>query len=225
MKIAPLALLLCLALPLCAEAKPKAKHTPAAKSTDPQPIKGKLIDMTAPAGENPEGLIISTDLNGHDIEFFKTALELGGVELWLGDQAAKRGEADRVKAVGEALQEAQVEENKRLAEVAKRKGVGLPETKPASLAQLEQQFSKLSGPAFDKAVLEQISAVSQQALDAYQGAALSADPDVQKLATQILPLVRDKLILANRLAGKVLPPGAKPGFRENAPPVPPPVAR
>jgi predicted outer membrane protein len=219
MKIAPLLLLICFALPLCVDAKPKAKHPPTAKSTEPQPVKGKLIDMTAPAGENPEGLIISTELNGRDIEFFHTALELGGLEMWLGGQAGKRGEADRVKAVGGALQEAQAEENKRLAEVAKRKGVALPDSKPASLEKLEQQLAKLSGPAFDKAVLEQISVVTQQALDAYQSAALSTDPDVKKLATQILPLVRDKLVLANRLAGKALPPGAKPGFRETAPPV------
>ncbi len=223
MKIAPLVLLTCLALPLCAEAKPKAKHAPATNTTEPQPAKGKLIDMTAPAGENPEGLIISSELNGRDLEFFHNATELGGLETWLGEQAAKRGEADRVKAVGGALEEAQAEENKRVAELAKRKGVALPDAaaKPAAQQKIEQQLAKLSGPGFDKAVLEQISLVTQQALDAYQGAALSTDTDVKKLATQMLPLVRDKLILANRLAGKALPPGAKPGFRETAPPVPP----
>src|SRR4051794_28000879 len=105
MKIVPLSLLLCLALPLCADAKTKAK--PAPKAAKSQPTKGKLIDMTAPTGENPEGLIISTPLSGKDIEFLKSALELGVVESWLGVQAAKRGEADRVKAVGEALQETQ----------------------------------------------------------------------------------------------------------------------
>lgn len=221
MKIAPLVLLTCLALPLCAEAKPRAKHAPAAKSTEPQPAKGKLIDMTAPAGENPEGLIISSELDGRDIQFFQTASELGGLEMWLGEQAAKRGEADRIKAVGGALEEAQAEENKRLAELAKRKGVALPEAKPAGRQKIEQQLAKLSGPGFDKAVLEQISLVTQQALDVYQAAALSTDAEVKKLATLMLPLVRDKLILANRLAGKALPPGAKPGFRETAPPVPP----
>jgi predicted outer membrane protein len=223
MKIVPLSLLLCLALPLCAGAKTKAKPAPAhTKATEPQPAKSKLIDMTAPAGDNPEGLIISTTLNGKDIEFLKSTLELGGVASWLGVQAAKHGESDRVKALGEALQETQAGESKRLAELAKRKGVALPDAaeKPASQLKLEQQLAKLSGPAFDKAVLEQISLLSQQEFDAFQGALLSTDPDVKHLATLILPVVKEKLELANRLAGKALPPGAKPGFRENAPPVP-----
>ncbi|HEV7405801.1 MAG TPA: DUF4142 domain-containing protein [Chthoniobacteraceae bacterium] len=229
MKIVPPALLLCLVLPLCAEAKPNAKHPPAkaVNSGEPKPVKGKLIDMTGPAGENPEGLIISTTLNGRDLEFFTTALELGAVESWLGGQAAKRGEADRVKAIGEALQEAQAEENQRLADLAKRKGVALPAETAVSAGRrkIEQQLAKLSGPGFDKAVLEQISIVTEQALAAYQGGVLSTDPDVKNFATQLLPLIRDKLVLANRLAGKALPPGAKPGFRENAPPVPPPAPR
>jgi predicted outer membrane protein len=228
MKIVPLALLFCLALPLCADAKtkakPKSKSAAArhSKATEPQPVKNKLIDMTPPAGENPEGLLISTTLNGKDIEFLQNALEIGGLESWLGAQASHRGEADRVKAVGDALQETQAEETKRLAELAKRKGVALPEaaTKTASLQKVEQQLAKLSGPGFDKAVLEQISLATEQELEAYQSAVASADPEVKQLATLILPLVREKLVLANRLAGKALPPGAKPGFRENAPPVP-----
>src|SRR3982751_3692115 len=108
MKLVPLVLLLCLTLPLCADAKTKqkaktkTKNTPSrtTKSAEPKAVKSKLIDMTPPAGDNPEGLIISSNLNGRDLEFFQTAVELGGLEVWLGEQAQKRGEADRVKAIG-----------------------------------------------------------------------------------------------------------------------------
>ena len=223
MKTVLFASLACLSLSIYAEAKAKAKHhspTPIAAQSS---AKGKTIDMTAPADDTPTDGLISTDLGGKDVQFLASIYELGAMQTWLGTQAKTRAEADKVKAVGDALLTTQTEENDLLQRLAKSKGITLPANamSAAKEKQLETQYAKLTGPKFDKTVMDQISETAQQSVDTYAAAADSSDADIQHFATQILPMVKEKLILAKRLAGKAAPPGARPMFRENVPPAPP----
>lgn len=213
MKIVSYFLLPFLLWPLGAFAKAKSK---AGKGSS-------LIDMSAVQSESPEGLI-STELNGQDVQFFLSAYEVGALETWLGGQAKTRGESDKVKAVGDALQSTQAEETGLLVRLAKRKGValGAPKMPAGRQKQAMTELAALTGAKFDSAVMEQITAATQQATEVYGAAVQSSDPEVKHFATQILPMAREKLTLASRVSGKALPPGAKPGFHETAPiPAPP----
>jgi predicted outer membrane protein len=222
MKTVALVLLASLSLAICAEAKTKrTRHAHPSKTVAKTPAKPSPPAAAPADADAPHGLI-TTNLDGRDVEFFLTAYEVGGLETWLGGQAKTRGEADKVKAVGDALQSTQAEENDLLQHLAKQKGVDLATgpTMAAMQKRAETQLAKLSGPKFDAAVMDQISEVTQQAVDAYVLASESKDPEIQRFATQVLPMVKEKLALANKLSGKALPPGAKPGFHENAPVVP-----
>ncbi len=106
--------------------------------------------------------IISSELSGQDLEFLTAAKEAGRLQSWLGDQAEK-AESDQIKAVGGALKSSQADEDKLLSQIATRKGVPYPADRPPppQIKKLAQQFEKLKGPKFDKAVMDPCLAVNQ----------------------------------------------------------------
>jgi hypothetical protein len=126
--------------------------------------------------------------------------------------------------VGDALKSTQMEENEMLAKLAKKKGVSLAASKiPTGLRKdVQVKLEKLKSAEFDQAVMEQISIATQQSVDLYNTASEAPDKDIRYFAQQILPMVKEKLVLAQKVSGKAAPPGAKPGFRENVPAPPAP---
>jgi predicted outer membrane protein len=228
MRIAAVLLLTALCLPCDTFAETKRGSGSGSKtdatSSEVSSSKGKSQPKKtdpAAAGTPPAGLI-TTDLGGNELQFFQDAFALGTLESWLGGEAKARGEGDRVKALGEALQETQTEETQLLVRLARRKGVELKlgKTMPERQARAKAQLASLQGAQFDAAILELIVATTREEADVYARAAGSTDPDVKRFVEQISSIVNDKLTLASRVSGKPLPPGATPGFRENTP-VPP----
>src|SRR4051794_34050118 len=113
MKIVIALLLTCFLLPLPVEAKSKSKHSHGGSKSSSSSSKHKSgaatttgNDTQTPAAEGGVALI-TTELGGRDLLFFTKTHEIGALETWLGEQAKTKGEADKVKAVGDALQSTQ----------------------------------------------------------------------------------------------------------------------
>ena len=221
MKKIVLPVLVSMAIPWCALAKTKAHRE---KKEQPPATEGKSgSSVSDPAHKDADAptALITTELGGRDLQFFLQVYELGALQTWLGEQAKQRGEGDRVKALGDALQATQVEENQLLVRLAQRKGLQLSEPKKTTPRQksVQTKLAKLTGAKFDEAVLEQIVTTTQEETDAYSQAAASTDPDVKRFAEQINSIVKDKLVLASRVAGKPVPEGAPPGENASVPAV------
>src|SRR4051812_36746398 len=183
MKIAVIAAVA--ALLLCSGAFAKAKHP--SQKAKPEPKEhtpaSKVVDGSTTEEDSPTGLI-SSELGGQEMQFLQAAFELGSLETWLGGQAKTRGESDRVKALGDALQSTQAEENQLMVRLARKKGLNLKsgKTAVAEQKQLETKLRPLKGAKFDEAVLEQIVTTTQKEADAYAKAVDFPDPEVKRFA-------------------------------------------
>lgn len=206
MKPPLIALLTCTTLlaatSFAAEKKP-TKVTEKKHST--LPAKSPMIslpDVPEIAGEvgDHHGLI-STDLDGRDIEFFSVTYENGVLQAYLCDLVKAKAEADQVRAVAKALAVTQAEENKQIARLASLKGLSVPTEAPAAQAGVVEELEKLSGARFDKTSMEKIIVAGQKSLAAYEKASESKDGDIKAFAEQMTMISKEKLRLAEKMTG------------------------
>ncbi len=189
-----------------------AAAEPAEADSNPAKVPVKTPAAAEPADLKPA--LISTELGGRDLLFLQTVAELGRMQSWLGEQAKNRAETDQVRAVGDALQATQVEEEKYLVQMAAKKGVHLDLAGAASPKALAEWLGKLKGPRFEKAVMERMVAIGQEAVGNYEAGVQSRDEDIKRYAEQMLPVAKDKLLLASRMAGSAPRNSGTPAFRD-----------
>jgi predicted outer membrane protein len=202
-----------------AEPADAPKKAPAgdAAASDSRPEPKAAARNAAP--EAPKPSLISTEIGGRDLQFLQSAAEVGRLQAWLGEQAENKAETDQVKAVGDALHETHADEIRMLTHLAASKGVALGAGGgiPARQRQLSGEIAKLNGPKFEKTVMEQIVAVSQELASIYEAGTRSRDPEIKSFAERMLPLAKDKLQLASRMSGRAARTDAAPGFRSSDP--------
>ena len=122
-----------------------------------------------------------------------------------------------MRAVGDALEATQAQENAYLTRLAAKKGLTVASlTESPNQKKLSAELNASAGSNFDKAVMEKIITAAQGAVASYEGAAQSGDGEIKTLAERLLPVAKDKLLLANKISGKPDPSG-KPAFRTGAP--------
>ena len=209
----------CLALASGALAADKKSQKSTGKS-GLLPPKSPMIVLPPPseAGSKPGGTdgLITTDMNGRDLQFFSTALQAGRIQAYLVDQLTTRGGSDSIKAVGAALAATQSEENKQISRLASLKGLPIPTAPPDDLKKISADLEQLSGSNFDKAAMDGIITAGRQSMGAYESAAQSSDGDIKAFSEQMLPIAKEKLRLAEKMTGV----GAKAAsqlFRTGAP--------
>jgi putative membrane protein len=178
--------------PTTAHTSVPATAPTAASSTAPQ--EGAPIENRPPSGT-------SSELRARDFQFLAAAMESGELQLYLGELAKAKAETDQVKAVGDVLASTQVEENKKLANLASLKGIPLLSTEPAGKTAVAARLDKLNGPKFDKVLMEEIIAVNQKAVATYEAALNSSDDDIKAFANEGLTLAKEKLTLASKMSG------------------------
>ena len=185
----------------------------------PAKSKGKkypdiIVIPPVPEVKDPEaGKIISSEMSGRDLKFFHDAIEAGMISAYLADLAKTRGDAEQVKKIGETLWVTQIEENKQIAKLAAMKGVQISSEPPAAQAKLARELDPLTGPKFDKVILEKLLAACNQAVTAYESAAQSADKEIKTFIEQMLPVSKMKLQLASKMSGSSVQSSGKPAFR------------
>jgi predicted outer membrane protein len=198
--------------------KPAAK--PPAKST-----KSSMIKIPPPSDDEGERgeptTLITTELNGRDIQALNSAVETGLLQAYLGELAKAKAATDDVKQLGNLLYAKQRDENRQLERIASLKGLVVPHTAPAQQKTIAAELDPLNGPKFDKACLEKMVSVNEQAVAAYETAAESPDGDIKALAEGLLPIARQKLQIINKIAGNPTKPAGAPSFRTQSQVAPP----
>ena len=182
-----------------------------------------IIELPAVPGiaEPASGKLITSEMAGRDIAFFKDAMEAGKLQAYLGELAKNKGDAEQVKKVGETFSSTQVEENRQIGRLAALKGVSLDTASPAGQKKLAEELEPLTGPKFDKTVLDQIVAHGQKAVTAYESAVQSKDTDIKAFVEQMLPVAKMKLQLASKMTGAAVKTNVVPVFRTSTPAPPP----
>lgn len=159
--------------------------------------------------------IISSEIGGRDLGFLQDALVNAERQAWLGGIAKTRAEADQVKAVGDALQSMLTEETNVLKQLAMGQGVQLVRTgaeQGSTNTKLEENFRGLEGAILDKRVMEEIAETAGEAVQIYEIGVGSENADIKQVATQLLPLSKEKLQIVRRVAG-ISMSGAAPVLR------------
>ena len=163
--------------------------------------------------ENRPASGAASELRDRDLQFLAAAMESGELQLYLGELAKAKAETDQVKAVGDVLASTQMEENKKLANLASLKGIPLLNTEPAGKTAVASRLGKLNGPKFDKILMEEIIAVNEKAVATYEAALNSGDDDIKAFANEGLTLAKEKLMLASKMSGTGRRSDQPPAFR------------
>ncbi len=211
------AIALCLALASTGLAAEKRAAKKPKKEMYPGIIELIEIPPVPEVNEPASGKLITSEMAGRDIAFFKDALEAGQLQAYLGELAKTKGDADQVKKIGETFASTQIQENKQIGRLAALKGVTLDTATPAGQKKLAEELEPLTGPKFDKTVLDRIMAQGQKAVTAYESAVLTKDMDIKAFVDQMLPVAKMKLQLASKMTGAAVKTNATPVFRTSTP--------
>jgi predicted outer membrane protein len=211
-------LLAAVMIPVAALAK--TKSTGGGTSTNGKGLPPKFGGLIQPAPAPAEGDkggngIISSELSGRDLEFLQNTIELGRLQSYLVETAKAKAATPEVQSLGGALAEIQSDENKYVARLAAGKGVVVPTPTAPAPAQkkAEAELGKLSGAKLEKALMEEIVSSAQKSVNQYETAMHSSDPDIKRLAEQMLPAAKSRLQFASKASGRSLDTSSKPSFR------------
>lgn len=132
--------------------------------------------------------------------FLQSASNGGLAEVELGKLAEQRASNADVKSFGARMVKDHTAANKELATLAARKGVSFPTRIDRKDEELRDRLSKLSGPAFDRAYMQEMTTDHEQDVAEFHKAAeSSSDPDVRDFATHTLPTLTSHLDEARRI--------------------------
>jgi len=147
-----------------------------------------------------------------DSHFVMEAAEGGMAEVEMGKLAVDKASSPEVKSFGQKMVDDHSKANDELKQVASQKGITLPAGPSAAHKAKMDKMSKMSGPAFDKAYMDDMVADHKEDVAAFQKEARSGkDPDVQSFASKTLPTLQEHLKMAQDIHGKVS--GGKMGGR------------
>jgi putative membrane protein len=132
--------------------------------------------------------------------FLQSASNGGLAEVELGKLAEQRASNADVKSFGARMVKDHTAANKELATLAARKGVSFPTSIDRKDEELRDRLSKLSGPAFDRAYMQEMTTDHEHDVaEFHQAAETSSDSDVREFATHTLPTLTSHLEEARRI--------------------------
>jgi len=163
--------------------------------------------------------LITTKLSGRDLDFFECMLETGQLQVMLGELVKAKAESPLVKSVGTILASTQAQENQQINRLATLNGLTLSAAAAGAQRQSSAELEKLSGASFDAACVTKIVEANRQTVRAYEEGAESKIPEIQNFSTQMLPIARERLRIAEKMIE--VPVKAAPGASAPTPPAPP----
>lgn len=136
-----------------------------------------------------------------DTHFVKKAAEGGLAEVELGKLAEQKAGNEQVKKFGERMVNDHSKANEQLKDVAQQEHIELPSHLSAKDQATKVRLEKLSGAEFDHAYMNDM--VKDHRVDVAEFAhesQSSKDPAVKNFARQTLPVLRQHLQIAEKLA-------------------------
>jgi predicted outer membrane protein len=167
---------------------------------------------TAKAPATPAPLL-STELDGGDILFLKSAAECAALIVQLGEFGMARATMPEIRGLGEIVAQNYAHQAGELRALAGRKKVFIA----AGSVRADAPLRGLKGLKFDKVLVEQLVKIQGRALEAFEQAGTSHDADVRAFVRENISKVRTQFIVARRIIGEsgpsATPPPATPSAR------------
>lgn len=146
-------------------------------------------------------------LSAADAWFLDGAARSGLAEVREGTLARERASRPEVRRYAAAVLADRAHLNDELAALAARARITLPTMPSAVQQQMMGELLGLSGPAFDRAYLDQQVVLHQSVVELFADEARhGSNPDMKAFAGRALPLLRRHMIMAEQLGGR--PPSA-----------------
>jgi putative membrane protein len=139
------------------------------------------------------------DLSSSDKKFFDKAALAGLVEVAEGKLAVAQGSDPKVKAFGQQMVTDHTKANEELNQLAQKKDVSLPTAPEPKQEKAIAKLGAKSGTDFDKAYADNAVDDHKDAVDLFEKASKSSDPDIAAFATKTLPTLQSHLDMAKAL--------------------------
>jgi putative membrane protein len=157
--------------------------------------------MSQRSGMNPRNNQNAAGLTVTDKKFVHDAAEGGLAEVELGKLAAEKGSSENVKKFGQRMVDDHSRANDELKEIASAKGIDLPTEVSAKDKVLKERLSKLNGPSFDQAYMENmVKDHKKDVADFARESSAGGDTQVKQFAAKTLPTLKDHLKEAEGIA-------------------------
>ena len=182
----------------------------------------------------PKPQLISSDLNGRDLQFITSTVDLRDTLVFLAGKTSE-SENSNLQTMGKELHKNLPSQTAVLSTLAEMRNVVVPATSSRQ-QRLEKKLAAAKGARFEKALLDALLETNQELVTACEAGLRSSDKTVQQFAEQTLPYAKGTLARVQAMAGiaprrsaesAVPPPIAtgpqpakaapKPGFRANIP--------
>ena len=153
----------------------------------------------------------SQDQPGHetsgsrsDRQFIDKAANDGLAEVKLGQLASEKASSPEVKQFAQRLVQDHTKANNQLKQIAQAEGVRVEDDLESKHRKVQDQLSKLSGEAFDRAYMEHMVEDHQKAVKLFEKHSKDAsNPQVKQFASSTLPTLQEHLREAQRLQAEV----------------------
>lgn len=155
-----------------------------------QPPKGPQRHVTAPQGQ----------LSQQDLEFMKNAAIGGMAEVDLGKLAQQNGQSPDVKSFGARMVQDHSRANEQLMNIAKERGVQLPQQLDSEHMQERDRLTKLQGEAFDRAYMRMMVADHDKDMKEFRKEAqMGHDRELKRFARETLAMIEQHDQLAHNI--------------------------
>ena len=145
----------------------------------------------------------SNNLTAADKTFMHKAAEGGLAEVELGQLATEKGSSAQVKQFGQRMVNDHSKANDQLKQLASNDGVTLPEHLSAKDKMLKERLSKLSGPSFDAAYMNNMVKDHKQDVAEFARESKSGSDNAAQFAKETLPTLKSHLQEAEKIAPKL----------------------
>ena len=136
--------------------------------------------------------------------FLMKAAEGQQAEIEMGRLASQRGGAEQVKQFGAQMMEDHQKASKEIQLLASKEGVVLPTELTGKHKDKREEFGQLSGDAFDRAYIRYMLRDHQKDVKEFERHAKAIKhPPVQRWAEGTLPLLKQHLQTAQRIASSI----------------------
>ncbi|QNK02036.1 DUF4142 domain-containing protein [Dyella telluris] len=132
-----------------------------------------------------------------DQEFFTRASRDGAMEVQISQLAVRKASSPRTRALAQQLLDDHAAANKELAALAANEHEPVVQKAPDSA--LMERLQSLNGDEFDKAYASAMIGGHQKAIELFDDATHSNDPNVRAFASKTLPTLRHHLQMARAM--------------------------
>jgi putative membrane protein len=165
---------------------------------------GLMLSVSAQTPPAPPQTGTAKSSGSADLTFIRTAASAGLAEVELGRVGVEKAESADVKQFAQRMVDDHGRANNELQQLAASKNITLPSELDAKHKAARDRLSKLSGAAFDRSFMREMTQGHTAAVTAFdREAKMGKDSQVKDWATQKLPTLREHQAQAKDINAKI----------------------